>query len=275
MRTTVLTLAPLLVVGCVTPSEMTRPEALEALGEVGRSARGAQATSAVIEVSTDFTIGAALEDAAETIADWWASQAPCAQVTLAGNVLTVDYGTLDDDCAWNGRTYAGVNTLTFVSSAPGELEVLHDWSGFTDGVVAVDGGATVTWSGEDLTRRVETSHTWTAVEDGETVDVVGDHVTGPLDASVPWWESGFTLDGERAWTSGGEAWSLVMTGLEWRLVDPAPQTGVIDVVAPNGAALSITYDRVDEHTISATVTGVQGGPLVFHIDPLGIASEVE
>lgn len=275
MRTTLVALLPLLAIGCETAGEMSRLEALQALDEVDKSARGEEATAEVVEVSTDFTIGAALEAAAETIADWWTAQAPCTEVSLAGNVLTVDYGTLDDECAWNGRTYAGVNTMTFVSSTAGELEVLHDWNAFTDGVVVVDGGATVTWSGEDQTRRVETEHTWTAVDGGETVDVVGDHVTGPMEEDVPWWQSGFTLDGDRAWTSDGEEWTLVMTGLEWRLIDAAPEIGTIDVVAPSGKSVSLVYDRVDEDTISCTLVGVRGGDRVYHINQLGMASEVE
>jgi hypothetical protein len=276
MRTTLVAFLPLaLVTGCDAAGEMSGLEALAALGSVDQSARGEQATTEVVEVSTDFTIGDALESAAQAIADFWQSQAPCTEVTLAGNVLTVDYGTLDDACSWNGRTYAGVNSLTFASTTPGELEVLHDWSGFSDGEVTVDGGATVTWSGEDQTRRVQTEHTWTAVDDGATVDVVGDHVTGPIDASVPWWQSGFTLDGDRAWTLDGDEWSLVMNGLEWRLVDAAPELGSIDVVAPNGKTLSIVYARVDEGTISATLVGVRGGDRVYHINQLGIPSEAE
>ena len=276
MRTTLIALVPLLLAaGCDSAADMSGLEALEALGQVDQSARGEQATDEVVEVSTDFTIGDALASAAQTIADWWDVQAPCTEVSLADNVLTVDYGTLGDACVWNGHTYAGVNTMTFQSTTPGDLEVLHSWNGFTNGEVTVDGGATVTWSGEDLTRRVETEHTWTEVDGELTVDVVGDHVTGPIDASVPWWESGFTLDGDRSWTSEGEEWSLVMTGLEWRLVDAAPEIGSIDVVAPSGKSLSIVYARVDDSTISATLVGVRGGDRVYHINQLGIASEAE
>jgi hypothetical protein len=242
---------------------------------VNQSARGEQATSGVVEVSTDFTIGQALEDAAQAVADFWTSQAPCTEVTLAGNVLTVDYGTLDDACRFEGKTYAGVNTTTFVSTTLGSLEVLHDWDGFTDGEVQVDGGATVTWSGADLTRRVETEHTWIDLKDGATVDVVGDHVSGLLDEDLGFWGSGFTLEGVRDWTSESGTWSLVSSDLEWRLIDAVPQAGRSNVVAPNGKTLSIVYARVDEDTISATLVGVRGGDRVYHVSQLGVVSEAE
>src|SRR5688500_6558491 len=127
--------------GCFDTGEMGLVEALDALDQVNRSGRGDQATSEVIEVSTDFTIGGALEDAAAIIADFWESQAPCTTVTWSGATTTVDYGTLDDACAFEGRTYAGVNTITVQSTTQGEREVPHDWDTFTEGFVTVDEGA--------------------------------------------------------------------------------------------------------------------------------------
>jgi len=273
MRTTLPVLA--LLSGCTT-DQMGVLEALDTLEAVNQSARGEQATAEVIEVSTDFSIGEALEAYAQAIADFWQSQAPCTTVTVEGNVVTIDYGTLDDTCEWNGHTYAGVNTITVQSTTPGELEVLHGWNGFTNGDVQVDGGAKVTWSGEDLTRRVETEHTWTDLATEAQIDVVGDHVTGRIDDEVPVWESGFTLEGTRDWTDDAEdTWSLEAAGIEWMLIDPAPQAGTVDVLAPSGRKLTIVYARVDEDTISATLVGVRGGDRVYHISRLGTVEEAE
>jgi len=269
-RLALLTL--LMTAGCFGDG-MTVLEALDALEQSHSSARGEQATSGVIEISTDFTIGAALEAAAQTIADFWASQVDCAEVTLEGNTLTVDYGGLEDDCVFQGHTYAGVNTVTVVSTAEGDLEVLHTWGGFSNGDVQVDGGATVTWSGADRTRRVVTEHTWTGVHDGAAVDVWGDHVQGELEAGVPVWESGFTLEGERTWTSEGD-WAMDMTALELRMIDPAPQAGEIAVTNPGGKVLMVTYERVDEDTIQATLSGLRGGDRAYHITALGQYEEV-
>ncbi len=272
-RLTALTVLLGVLVGCDTDS-MSRVEALEALGEVNRSSRGDQATEAVVEVSTDFTVGGALEAAASTVAEFWETQAPCTDVTLEGAVLTVDYGTLADACTFRGRTYAGVNTVEVRSTSPGSLEVLHDWSAFTDGRVTVDGGATVTWSAPEGTRRVQTAHTWTDDAEGLVVDVVGDHEQGLLDADAGLL-GGFTMDGTREWTSDGDVWALDMTGLEIRLIDPAPQAGQTTVTSPSGKSLQVSYSRVDEDTIQAVLSGVRGGDRTVHISALGQLDEVD
>ncbi len=265
----------LVLVGCE-DEEMGVVEALEALAQVNESGRGVQATSEVVEVSTDFTIGAALLDAAETIGDFWDSQAPCTEVTYRDAVVTVDYGTLEDDCVYNGHTYAGVNTNEVVSTTLGSLEVEHTWDGFTNGEVRVDGVADVTWTGTERTWHVVTDHTWTDVTDpAVVVDVHGEHETGPLEDDAPVWSTGFTLEGTRDWTTEGDTWSLVMTGLELRMFDPAPQAGTIDLVSPADKTLTIAYDRVDEDTISATLIGVRGGDRVYHISRLGVVDEAE
>lgn len=264
--------AALLLGGC--SDEMGILEALSALGEIDRSAQGERATAGVIEVSTDFTIGGALADAAQTIADFWESQAPCTEVSVEGAAATIDYGTLDDACVWNGKTYAGINTIEVSSTTPGELQVEHGWEGFNDGGVSLDGDAVVTWSGSDLTRRVVTDHSFTELSgEGGQIDVHGDHISGRIDEDVPVWQSGFTLEGIREWTSDGKQWSLTMTDLELMLIDPAPQAGSVDVTAPSGKTLTVVYDRVDEDTVSATLVGLRGGDRVYHISRLGAVSE--
>lgn len=263
----------LVLAGC-DDEEMGLIEALDAMAQVNQSARGEQATAEVVEVSTEFTIGAALIDAAQAIGDFWDSQAPCTTVTLDGALVTIDYGTLEDDCVYNQHTYAGVNTVEVVSTTLGTLQVDHTWTGFTNGDVQVDGAAEVTWDGSDLSRRVVTDHTWTDVNDPSLqVDVHGDHVTAPMETGVSFWNWGFTLDGTREWTTEGETWSLVMADMELRMLDPAPQAGTVDLVAPNGKTLTILYDRVDEDTISATLMGVRGGDRVYHISRLGQVEE--
>ncbi|MCB9688955.1 MAG: hypothetical protein H6735_28190 [Alphaproteobacteria bacterium] len=266
----------LLVLAACDDEEMGVFEALAALGQVNESARGEQATSEVVEVSTDFTIGDAVIDAAQAIGDFWESQAPCTVVTTDGALVTIDYGTLDDDCVYNHHTYAGVNTVEVVDTTLGSLQVEHTWNGFSNGDVQVDGGAEVTWSGADLSRRVVTDHTWTDLKDpSNVVEVHGDHVTAPMETGVTFWDFGFTLDGTREWTTEGETWSLEMADMELRMLDPAPQAGTVDLIAPNGKTLTIAYDRVDEDTISATLIGVRGGDRVYHISRLGQVEEAD
>lgn len=265
-----ITVVMALTVACTGGDEMSGVEALQTLSEVNRSVQGEQATQDVVEISTEHTIGDALEQAAQNIADFWESQADCTTVTVAGNKATIDYGTLADDCTYEGRTYAGVNTIAVERVEPGALEVDHTWTGFTNGDTTVDGGAVVTWDGVDPSRTVVTDHTFTDAQDpSRQVDVHGEHVTRPLEADVPWWESGFTLDGERNWTSDGSDWFLTMSGLELRMIDPCPQAGTVSATAPSGKSLEITYERVDDDTISATLSGLRGGDRVYHVSRLG------
>ena len=64
------------------------------------------------EITTDFTIGDAVEQAAKDLRDFWQSQVPCSEVSVSGATVTVDYGTLDDNCTWRGKTYAGIHEFT-------------------------------------------------------------------------------------------------------------------------------------------------------------------
>jgi hypothetical protein len=274
MRWMMVAAALVVSTGCSIGDEMGALEALDTLSAVNRSSSGDQATQDVVEISTDFTIGAALEDAAASVGEFWDSQVPCTTVTVEGATATVDYGTLADNCVYQGQTYAGVNTITVSATTVPELIVDHTWTGFTNGSVTVDGAATATWDGSDDSRTVVTEHTFTLADDPDSpVDVVGEHVTRPLEADVPWWQSGFVLDGERAWTQDGEDWSLTMEGLELRLLDPCPQAGVIETTAPTGRSLVITYERVDDDTISATLSGMRGEDRVYHVSRLGAVEE--
>lgn len=260
------TLAILTSFGCV-EREMGPLQAVSAFGEAARSNQGIQATQEPIEVSTDFTIGGALEDAAAELRSFWDSQAPCNEVTVDGATTTIDWGELGDGCNWNGRTYAGITEITVERTEAEELAVMHDWYGFHNEDVQVDGGALVTWSAEEMTRTVETAHTWS--RDGDTVDVEGSHVFGVRD------QGSFSLDGKRTWTTDDGMWDLNVEGVGFRLVDPAPETGVYTITDPQGRVLDVSFDRVDDDTIEAVLSGVRGGDLVYHITGYGQYERVD
>ncbi len=253
---------------------MTNAEALTALEQTADSARGEQATNEPIEISTDFTIGAALEAAAEQFAAFWDSQQECTTTTIDGATVTVDFGDLDDDCDFEGHHYGGVAEITVDSTGLGELQVTHDWMGLNNGDVQVDGGAVVDWSGNDQTRHVSTDHTWKDLADGTTVDVVGDHIQGWIDEDQRIW-GGITMEGTRDWTTdAGDQWHIDMVDLEIRLQDPVAQDGTIVLVDPEGRELTLDHERIDETTIRITIDGTRE-PLVFDINQIGIPTEVE
>ncbi|MEZ4317723.1 MAG: hypothetical protein R3F61_09465 [Myxococcota bacterium] len=248
------------LVGC--GEEMGPLEAAAALQQSARSSEGTNATQEPIEVSTDFTIGSALQDAAAELEVFWDSQAGCNEVTRDGNTLNIDWGELGDGCVYNGHTFAGLTAITVEKTEASDLAVKHEWFGFRNEDVTVDGQADVTWSSEARTRRVITEHTWTAT-DGETADVQGDHEFGVRDGS------GFTLDGTRDWQTDKGEWHLDMVGIGFRLQDPLPEEGSYVVTNPAGKVLDLTFTRLDEQTIEAVLTGVRGGDIVYHVTPLG------
>lgn len=252
--------------GCV-EREMGPVQAVGAFGEAARSNQGIQATQEPIEVSTDFTIGGAIEDAAAELRSFWQSQAPCNEVTRDGATTIIDWGELGDGCTWNGRSYAGLTEITVARTDAEELEVAHDWYGFHNEDVQVDGGAVVTWSAESMTRSVKTEHTWSRGDD--TVDVEGAHVFGVRD------RGSFSLDGTRTWTTDEGTWDLTIEGVGFRLIDPAPETGVYTVTDPQGRVLDVSFDRLDEDTIEAVLSGVRGGELVYHITGYGQYERVD
>lgn len=254
------------LVGC--GEEMGIFEASAALEQSARSGEGTTATQEPIEVSTDFTLGAGLEQAAEELAVFWDSQAPCTEVTHTGATLTIDWGGLGDGCTYNGHSYAGLSAITVQRTDPTELQVLHEWTGFRNEDVQVDGDALVTWSSLARTHHVVTEHTWTAT-DGATADVVGEHEVGVRD------DGAFLLDGTRDWHAEGGDWHLDMVGIGFRLQDPLPEEGSYIVKNPAGKVLELAFARVDEDTIEAVLTGVRGGDLVYHVSRAGGYERVE
>jgi len=271
-----LTAAAVLILGTTACERdfMTQAEVLEALDQTADSSRGEQATNEPIEISTDFTIGDAVEAAAERVAAWWDSQEACTTTTVVDATVTVDFGDLEDDCDFEGYHYGGIAEITVDNTTEGEAQVTHVWTGLNNGDVEVNGGAVVNWSGNDQTRHVVTEHTWTDLEDGKSVDVEGDHIQGWIDEEERIW-GGITMEGTRDWvSSGGNEWHVDMTGLEIRLQDPVAQAGTIIVTDPEGRELSFEHERQDDNTIRITIEGARNTH-VYDINLIGVATEVE
>jgi len=236
--------------GCV-DRPMTLDEAREAVSESVDSARVEVLVADSIEVSTDFTLGGAVEDAVEELRAFWASQVPCADVARDGDTVTVDYGDLSDDCEYNGHTYAGVHTITVVRTDSSDVEVGHAWVGFTNGELTVDGTADVTWSGTESSRRVVHTLEW---DDGErTLTGSGDRTQARLDPV----DGGIVVDGARAWKTSKGEWTLDIDGVEMRAMDPVPQAGSYTLTNPEGKDLVMDFERLDEDTIQVMLTGTR------------------
>ncbi len=265
---TLLTLLPLAACG---PVELTAAEAREALEQTVSSARGETTTTEIIEVSTDFTLGQAVEDAAEELRAWWASQAPCADVSRAGATVSIDFGDLADDCAYNERTYGGLATVTLTRADQAQVDLSWAFSAMTNGDVSVDGSADVRWAGgENPSRNVVHDLSWD--RRGEVIETSGDRTWTLLDPAQGVSE-GIEINGTRDWLVAESAWSLSIDGVEARPVDPVPQAGTYTLTTPAGKTATLTFERLDEDTIEVTFSGVRGGDRVYQVTSSGDVSE--
>src|SRR5687768_15020842 len=147
---------------------MTSQEALEAVDEASVSSEASSVMAGSIEIATDFTIGQAVENAAAEIRDFLGSQLPCAEVTLAGATLTVEYGANPGNCTYKGLTYTGSHAITVSKNEDSDVLVQHEWDELSNGRVSVSGTADVTWSLTDQSRRVVHELEWTRLKDGRT-----------------------------------------------------------------------------------------------------------
>jgi len=230
---------------------MTYRDALLAVQESAVSAQGESMTQDIIEISTDFTIGQAVEDAAAELAAWIESQIACSTVSVDGHTVTVDFGTLEDDCVYHGHTYAGLWAITIHSNQEDEVYVEHAWTGMTNGEVTLDGTTDVTWSSTGHSRQVVTDITWSD-EDG-SVDVTGDKTQELIDPDAGI-EEGIVVNGSRDWTAESGVWVLDIEAVEMRGQDPVPQAGAYSLTTPDAKTAAITFARVDEDTIECVLT---------------------
>jgi len=230
---------------------MTAEEASASLDEASVSGSAASLTATSIDLTTNFTIGMAVENAAQQIHDYVASQLPCARVTLAGASLTIEYGALPGTCTFHGRTFHGTHQIQVMANDMSQVIVQHTWTGLTDGVVTVSGTATVTWSFADPSRRVMHDLSWTRLSDGKTGEGTGDVTQTPLAAGIL---AGFGESGTRTWHGTSGTWTLESMDVQWRWVDAVPQSGEYVLTTPFGKTASLSFSRVDATTIHVTLT---------------------
>ncbi len=266
MRAALVALLPL--VAC--SSALTRGEAAEAISELVTTARIDSASGQVLQVSTDFTIGAAVEASAQNLRDFLASQAPCSTVTVDGATVTLDFGDGADTCLWNGQSWSGIATMELVAGADDTWTVQHAWEGLTHGQEVLEGAAEVTWAPADATRTVAHDLTWT--NGTEEVVSTGDHVQAVLDPSAGW-TAGLRIDGTRTWTHEGRDWELRASAIEVRAAAPVPQAGSWALTLPNGKVATLTFERQDADTIRVTLDGGVD-PYVVEVSSFGVVEEV-
>lgn len=246
---------------------LTTAEAKDALEEASISAEAANVMGGSIEIATDFTIGGAVEQAAQEIKSFVGSQLPCAEITLAGSTLTIEYGVNPGNCTYHGQTFTGSHSITVSKNADDDVLVQHAWDDLSNGHVSVSGTADVTWSLVQQSRHVVHELTWTRLSDGRTGVGSGDRLQTALDGDIT---VGFQEDGSRSWDGQAGRWDLAIEGVEMRWIDPVPQAGTYRLATPKNKSVSMSFSRVDEDTIKVTVES-GGSSFSFDVSKLGIS----
>jgi hypothetical protein len=265
-----LAVGSFLVLLCGCPKEddsLTSEEAADAMNESTVSSQASALTSSSVQISTTFTLGKGVQHAADEIRTFIQSQLACADVTLADATLTVRYGAKPGNCTYKGHTFSGSQSITVSKNEDNQVIVDHKWTELSNGVVKVTGTAHVTWDFEDEFRHITHDLTWTRIADGRTGHGTGDRTQRALDNDI---NEGITDDGSLAWEGKAGKWDLTIDDVEWRWIDPVPQSGSYHLATPKGKSLSFAFGRVGEDTIHVTVSNGSKS-FGFDVNHLGAA----
>lgn len=230
---------------------LTREEANEALEESQLSTQALNLTGSTVEISTNFKIGDAVEAAATELRSFYASQLPCAEVTVTQGSLRVEYG-VNGTCLYKGQRFSGTHQVTISKNDQDEVIVDHVWEDLANAQVEVSGTATVTWNFADPSRHVVHHLDWTRLSDGRTGTGTGDRVQKPLSGGL---FEGISIDGNRTWDGAAGHWDLDIDQAQIRWIDPVPQAGTYTLETPYDKAIALSFERLDSTTIKVTVTG--------------------
>jgi hypothetical protein len=245
----VMVVVALVPLACGLRGQLSPSEMREAVEEASFESQASALTGNTVEITTNFTIGKAVEEAAEELRAFYASQLPCAAVSREGRTVSVEYGANGGECLHRGQRFTGRHSVTVERTEPGEVQVSHSWESLSNGRVKVDGTAVVTWSSTDQSRRIRHDVTWTRLSDGLGGTGTGERTQRPLASGLA---EGFRIDGERTWAGARGDWSLSIDGVQMRWQDPVPQAGRYTLDTPKGVTVTLDFERVDETTIKVT-----------------------
>lgn len=232
-------------------SHLTSEQARETLDESSIASQAEALTAVSVELSADFTIGEAVEDAAQQIRSFVESQLPCAAIALERATLSIEYGARGGNCTYRGHTFSGTHTISIESNDEHDVIVRHAWDELSNGRVSVTGGATVTWSLEDRSRHIVHELHWTRLSDGRTGTGTGNRTQRALEGGIA---EGIQVDGARAFETDRGRWELTIDAVQMRWEDPVPQAGAYVLDTPFDKTVELAFRRLDEGSIGVTVT---------------------
>jgi hypothetical protein len=260
---------PVVLLAC-NQDGLTREEAVDALNESSIESQATAITATPVEISTNFTIGSAVADAAAQLRTFLASELPCATVTLQGSTVTTQWGTTTG-CTYKGMTYTGTSSVTIQRTDSATVEVDHAWTDMSNGKVKVSGTAHVTWSATENSRHVVHELQWTRLSDGREGTGTGDRTQTLIDPAQGL-AGGIRIDGNRHWSGHAGEWNLAITGVEVRLQDPVPQSGSYQLTTPSNKNLTLSFARQAADVIRVTLTGPKA-TFSFDVRETGVISD--
>lgn len=247
---------------------MTQAEARDALEESAVESQASALTANSVEISTNFSIGKAVGEAAVELKSFIESQLPCAEIALADATLTVTYGAKPGNCTYRGNRFSGQHIVK-VEKNEDEIVVDHEWKELSNGTVKVSGTAHVSWNFDDKTRTVEHALTWTRISDGRTGHGTGERTQRALATGL---QDGIQIDGNRSWTGPKGKWDLAIEGIQARWADPVPQAGTYRLASPKGRSLELSFKRFDSDTIEVKLKN-DTREFTFNVNSLGSVAD--
>jgi hypothetical protein len=247
-----LLVLPLVLSACPKKGELTAAEAQESVQQASASSQAEGLASASVDISTHFTIGGALENAATELKAFYASELPCAAITLAGATLSVEYGVKSGNCTYHGHTFSGQSSITVTKNEMNEVIVDHVWTGLSNGIIQVDGTAHVVWNFNDKTRHIDHDLKWVELRTERSGEGSGNRTEAALAGGIT---EGIQIDGSRTWQGERGTWDLAIDGVQMRWADPVPQAGTYSLSTPYDKTVTMTFSRIDTDTIKVTVAG--------------------
>ena len=230
---------------------LTREEAADALDEAKMLSAAATMIGVTERWSENFTIGEGAAAGLENIRSFYESQLACADVNLSNSKLIVEYG-VNGDCLYQGMRFTGTHEITLTINSASEVVVDHSWINLSNGMMSVDGTATVSWKGgEDPSRDVTHDLSWIRLEDKREASSTGHRVQKPLSGGI---EEGFSVSGNVEWRGESGAWELEIGDVEMRWVDTVPQAGSYILETPYAKTLSLEFIRTKPTMISVEVS---------------------
>jgi hypothetical protein len=267
---TVMLLGALAATACPrekTEDGLSRAEATQALDEATVESQGETLASDTIEIATSFTLGQAVDAAAQQVADFIKGQLPCAVIALNSGTLSIDYSANGNTCSYHGHVITGQSRITIEKTDASDVVVNHQWTALSNGLIQVDGTAVVTWTSANPSRHVQHELVIERLRDQKTLDSSGDRTQIPLNGDV---SAGITTTGTRSWSSSVGTWDLTIDDVQMRWLDPIPQAGSYTLSTPKHRTLNLEFQRKDAAMITVTLSS-GGRSFAFDVTSTGEA----